>query len=188
MLAKVIKIQQIRVSVGYLLGAWYAKHEHLYWTIKQTPRTVLSWCIWINIALPVYIPFHYVFLGYWMLWPIFKPGNKPSSRSTAWQTSTNVWSHAHLKSNEAPIYAIKGPETASAKFPKVLFSWATKPEGCYCVLTPVRVKLNILTTMEKLSFYFFLKMIVFGLLWCVHFSLYGTSFEFLHVTHDSHGD
>ena len=45
-------------------------------------------------------------------------------------------SHVHLKSNKAPIYAIKGPETASAKFLKVLFSWATKLEDCNCVLTP----------------------------------------------------
>ena len=33
---------------------------------------------------------------------------------------------------------MKGPETASAKFLKVLFSWATKPEDCNCVLTPGR--------------------------------------------------
>ena len=41
-----------------------------------------------------------------------------------------------MKSNKVPIYAIKGPETASAKFLKVLFSWATKPEDCFCVLRP----------------------------------------------------
>ena len=56
--------------------------------------------------------------------------------ASAWQTQTNVESHVHLKSNKAPIYAKKGPETASAKFLKVLFSWATKPEDCNCVLTP----------------------------------------------------
>ena len=44
---------------------------------------------------------------------------------------------AHLKSNKAPIYAKKGPETASAKFLKVLFSWATEPEDCFCVPTPL---------------------------------------------------
>ena len=36
---------------------------------------------------------------------------------------------------------MKGPETASAKFLKVLFSWATKPEDCNCVLTPWGEKL-----------------------------------------------
>ena len=40
-----------------------------------------------------------------------------------------------LKSNKAYIYAIKGTETASTKFLKVLFSWATKPEDFNCVLT-----------------------------------------------------
>ena len=57
--------------------------------------------------------------------------------TSVWQTMTNVESHAHFKSNKAPVYAIKGPETANAKFLKVLISWATKPEDCLCVLTPL---------------------------------------------------
>ena len=32
--------------------------------------------------------------------------------ASAWKTWANDDSHAHLKSNKAPIYAIKGPETA----------------------------------------------------------------------------
>ena len=40
-------------------------------------------------------------------------------------------SNAHLKSNGAPIYPINDTETAIAKFQKVLFSWATKPEDCF---------------------------------------------------------
>ena len=56
--------------------------------------------------------------------------------ASAWQTYTvNVYSEAHLKSNRAPIYPINGTKTASAKFQKVLFSWATKLEDCFCVIT-----------------------------------------------------
>ena len=53
----------------------------------------------------------------------------------AWQTQTNVESNAHLKSNKAPIYAIKGLETASAKFLKVLFSWAQTGRLFLCTNT-----------------------------------------------------
>ena len=52
---------------------------------------------------------------------------------------TNIdqcWITCTFKVEKTPIYAIKGPETASAKFLKVLFSRATKPEDCICVLTP----------------------------------------------------
>ena len=35
-----------------------------------------------------------------------------------------------------PIYHIKGTETASTKFQKVLFSWITKLEDCSGELTP----------------------------------------------------
>ena len=59
---------------------------------------------------------------------------------------TNIdqcWINVHLKSNKAPIYAIKGPETASAKFLKVLLSWATKPEDCNCVLTPFELRVRL---------------------------------------------
>ena len=59
----------------------------------------------------------------------------------AWQTYTNGKSYVHLKSNKAPIYAIKGTETASAKLLNLLFSWATKPEDCFCVLTPCICKI-----------------------------------------------
>ena len=99
-----------------------------------------------------------VFSAFSVLWGTVKnPGRNPtgvirylgSASGSLWQNSphkdaffcisltniSNVESHVHLKSNKAPIYAIKGPETASAKFLNVLFSWATKPEDCNCVLT-----------------------------------------------------
>ena len=41
------------------------------------------------------------------------------------------------------MYPINGTETASAKFQKVLFSWATKPEDCFCVLTLADDKKNM---------------------------------------------
>ena len=42
---------------------------------------------------------------------------------------------------KTPIYAIKSTETAKAKFLKVLFSWATKPEDCVCVHLAKQIKL-----------------------------------------------
>ena len=42
-----------------------------------------------------------------------------------------LFNHMHI---QTPIYAKKDQETASAKFLKVLFSWATKLEDCNFVL------------------------------------------------------
>ena len=41
-----------------------------------------------------------------------------------------------FKKKGKSIYPINSTETASAKFQKVLFSWAPKLEDCFCVLTP----------------------------------------------------